>query len=108
MNDFSLRCSGTSATVLIDADSRRRVDVLSDRRSDTLAAWLREHPGVQVVCRDGAADYADAVHQALPDALPVGNRWEIWRKFAQATGEEVAVHGLYRSEGLGLPRVMTS
>jgi transposase len=53
---------------------------------------LREHPGVQIVCRDGAAGYADAVHQALPDALQVGDRWHIWHNFAQAVGKEVAVH----------------
>lgn len=92
VDDFSLRRSRTYATILIDAESRRRIDVLPDRRSDTLAAWLREHPGVQVVCRDGAAGYADAVHQALPDALQVGDRWHIWHNFAQAVGKEVAVH----------------
>jgi hypothetical protein len=92
VDDFSLRRCRTYATVLIDAETRRRVDVLPDRRSDTLAAWLREHPGVEIVCRDGAAGYADAVHQALPDALQVGDRWHIWHNFAQAVGKEVAVH----------------
>ena len=92
VDDFSLRRSRTYATVLIDAETRRRVDVLPDRRSGTLAAWLREHPGVEIVCRDGAAGYADAVHQALPDALQVGDRWHIWHNFAQAVGKEVAVH----------------
>ncbi|WP_443612858.1 ISL3 family transposase [Actinoallomurus purpureus] len=92
VDDFSLRRSQTYATILIDAETRRRVDVLPDRRSDTLAAWLRENPGVQIVCRDGAAGYAEAVHQALPDALQVGDRWHIWHNFAQAVGKEVAVH----------------
>jgi hypothetical protein len=32
--------------VLINAQTRRRVDVLSDRNADTLEAWLREHPGM--------------------------------------------------------------
>ena len=92
VDDFSLRRSRTYATVVIDAETRRRVDVLPDRRSDTLAAWLREHPGVEIVCRDGAAGYADAIRQALPDALQVGDRWHIWHNFAEATRKEVAVH----------------
>ncbi|QFG22161.1 ISL3 family transposase [Actinomadura sp. WMMB 499] len=92
VDDFALRRSHSYATVLIDAETRRRVDVLPDRRSGTLAAWLREHPGVEVVCRDGAAGYADAVHQALPGALQVGDRWHIWHNFAQAASKEVAVH----------------
>lgn len=92
VDDFSLRRSRNYATVLIDVETRQRVDVLPDRRSDTLAAWLREHPGVEIVCRDGAAGYADAVHQALPDALQVSDRWHLWHNFAQAAGKEVAVH----------------
>ena len=29
---------------------------------------------LRLACRDGAAGYADAVYQALPDALQVGDR----------------------------------
>jgi transposase len=65
VGDFAIKRGHKYATVLIDAVTHRRIDVLPDRKDATLTAWLREHPGVRMVCRDGSATYAKAreLHQ---------------------------------------------
>ena len=77
------------ATVLIYAETGRRVDVLAGRTAELLETWLREHPGVEVVCRDGSGAYGEAVRRALPGAVQAGDRWHLWHGLAEAVRKEV-------------------
>jgi transposase len=92
VDDFALRRGQVYATILIDAETGQRVDVLASRKADVLEAWLRGHPGVQVVCRDGSGAYGEAVRRALPGAVQAGDRWHLWHSLAEAVLKEVAAH----------------
>jgi transposase len=92
VDDFALRRGQVYATVLIDAETGERVDVLAGRKADALETWLRGHPGAEVVCRDGSGAYAEAVRRALPGAVQAGDRWHLWHGLAEAVLKEVAAH----------------
>jgi hypothetical protein len=57
-----------------------------------LATWLREHPGSEVVCRDGPAAYAGAICQGAPEALQVSDRWHLWHGPGGAVKKTVIAH----------------
>jgi transposase len=92
IDDFALRCRHRYATVIIDAETGRRIDVLPDREAATVTTWLRAHPGAEIVWRDGSATYAEAIRQALPDAVQVSDRWHLWRNLCDKVLAEVRAH----------------
>lgn len=92
VDDFALRRRHRYATVVIDAETHERIDVLPDRTADTLEAWLREHLGVEIVCRDGSATSVEAIRRALPDAVQVGDRWHLWHNLCEAALSEIKAH----------------
>src|SRR5215470_11598179 len=92
IDDFALRRGMVYATILIDAETGRRVDVLEGRTAGVVEDWLREHPGVEVVTRDGSGAYGEAVRSALPGAVQCGDRWHLWHLLGEAAAKEVAAH----------------
>ncbi|MFJ9460819.1 ISL3 family transposase [Kitasatospora sp. NPDC101447] len=92
VDDFALRRRHRYATVIINAETGERIDVLPDREAATLEVWLREHPGAEVVCRDGSATYAEAIRRALPDAVQVSDRWHLFRNLCDKVLSTVRAH----------------
>jgi transposase len=50
VDDFALRKRHTSGTILVDLERRQPVALLPERTAETVAQWLREHPGGEVDC----------------------------------------------------------
>ena len=64
IDDFAFRRGHVHGTIVIDMATHHPVDVLPDRTSETVQAWLKAHQGVQIVCRDRAGAYTEAVRHA--------------------------------------------
>ncbi len=92
VDDLALRRRHRYATIIMEAETGRRIAVLPDRDRATLESWLREHPTIKVLCRDGSATYAEAVRRALPDAVQVSDRWHLWRNLCDKVQLEVRTH----------------
>lgn len=93
VDDFSFRKRETYGTVLIDLDRSRPIALLGDRETETLATWLQEHPGVQVVSRDRSKAYKAGIIQGAPEAIQVADRFHLLQNLAETLDRVFNLHG---------------
>lgn len=104
VDDFAFRRGRRYGTILVVLERRRVIDLLPDREAATLAAWLKAHPGVEVVSRDRSPTYASAITEGAPSAVQVADRFHLLMNAREAI-EKVMMrqNRLLRSRTLAAP-----
>ena len=92
IDDWAWRRGHRYGTILCDLEKRRVVDLLPDREAETVARWLRQHPGTEIVSRDHGGIYAEATRRAAPHAVQVADRWHLLRNLSEALRHALAPH----------------
>ncbi len=87
VDDFAWKKGQTYATILVDLECRRPIDLLPDRSEEALQAWLRAHPEVEIVSRDRGGAYAAAARKGAPQAQQVADRFHLLKNVRERLKE---------------------
>src|SRR6266487_137191 len=77
IDDFAMRRGDKYGTILINIETGKPLDLLPNRTAEAVMPWLSTHPEIQVVSRDRASAFADAVNRVLPHATQVADRYHL-------------------------------
>ncbi len=77
IDDWAWKKGQTYGTLLVDLELRHPIELLPDRKAETVEAWLRAHPEIEVVSRDRGGEYAAAARRGAPQAQQIADKFHL-------------------------------
>jgi transposase len=82
LDDWAWKRRMRYGTLICDLERGLPIDLLPDRTVETVSAWLKKHPTIDTISRDGSAEYASAIKKGAPQAREVSDRWHLVKSLA--------------------------
>lgn len=93
IDDFAFRKYQRYGSILVDLDKRRPIALLKDRKARTVAEWLNQHPGTQVLSRDRSQEYKGGMTEGAPKAIQVADRFHLLQNLAEVLEQVLGAQG---------------
>ena len=77
IDDFAIKKRHKYAIVMIDIENHKIVDIIESRKDRDVATWLKTFPNLELVSRDGALCYRNAINEANKDIIQVTDRFHL-------------------------------
>ena len=93
VDDFAFRKGQRYGTILVDLEHNQPIALLADRKAETLADWLIQHPGVKILSRDRSKTYKSAMDKGAPAATQVADRFHLVQNLEETLEKVLSSYG---------------
>ena len=90
LDDWAYKRRLRYGTLICDLERSHPIDLLADRKVSTVEAWLKKHPSIDIVSRDGSSEYASAISKGAPQARQVSDRWHLVKNLVECVAVQLA------------------
>lgn len=90
VDDWAWKKGQTYGTILVDLEKRCPIELLADRKEETLTAWLLAHPEIEVISRDRGGEYAAAAKKGAPQAKQIADKFHLVKNLREGLQELMA------------------
>src|SRR5699024_9209957 len=84
IDDFAFKKRMSYGTIFINLKTNQPFDLLDTRKQQDVTQWLKTHPNIELITRDGSKTYAKAVAETSSSILQVSDRWHILHQLFEA------------------------
>jgi transposase len=92
IDDWAIRKGQRYGSIIVDLERHRPIALLPEHAAAPIAAWFQEHPSVEVIARDRASIYAEALASGAPNTEQVADRWHLIQNVGTALQDLLAHH----------------
>ena len=92
IDDWSFAKRKRYGSLIVDLEEHRVVDLLPDRLAETVSAWMKAHPGIEIVSRDRGDNFIAGVTEGAPEARQVADRWHLHHNLGEMLKRVVERH----------------
>jgi transposase len=89
LDDLACKGGSRSGTIILDLQTHTLVDGLPDREAQSVKKWVEAHPEVELLSRDRAGAYADAIARGAPHAQQIADTWHLSKNLGDALEEDL-------------------
>lgn len=92
IDEWAIRKGQRYGSILVDLERHRPIDLLPEHASEPITKWFEDHPSVEIVARDRASIYTEALAKGAPQAQQVADRWHLTQNVGSALQELLSHH----------------